>query len=324
MRALITGITGFAGSHLAELLLEKNAEVFGTTRRQSKTGNIDHLKGRVRLVECDLQDAAAVSQTITQIQPDRLFHLAGQSFMPATWKNPSETLLSSTTGQINLLEAIRLARLDTRVQIAGSAEEYGPVREEELPLTEDSPLRPVSPYAVAKVTQDLMGYQYAHSYPMFIVRTRAFNHTGPRCGEAFATSSFAKQIALIEAGQQEPVLQVGNLDARRDFTDVRDIVRGYWLALEQGEPGEAYNLCSGKSVPVRKVLDILLSKAFRRIEIRVDPERLRPSDVPALFGDSSKFRKKTGWQAAIPLEQTLEDLLNDWRKRVKLAAASVA
>ena len=323
MRVLITGITGFVGSHLAEFLLpQKEVEVFGTLRWRSKTDNIDHLKERIRMFECDLRDASSVHQLISQVRPDRVFHLAGQSFVPMSWKAPSETMTTNAIGQINLLEAIRDLDLKPRVQVAGSSEEYGLVLDKELPVVETNPLRPLSPYGVSKVAQDFLGYQYARSYGMFIVRTRAFNHTGPRRGEVFATSNFAKQIALIETGLQEPVIRVGNLDSRRDFTDVRDIIRGYWLALDKGEAGEVYNLCSGKDVSIRQMLDLLLSKTSKRIEVRTDPERLRPSDVMILRGDCGKFRAKTGWSPAIPLERTLEDLLNYWREKVKLAPAS--
>ena len=325
MRVLITGITGFVGSHLAEFLLDqKDVEVFGTVRWRSKTDNIDHLKGRIQMFECDLRDASSVRQVIAEVRPDRMFHLAGQSFVPMSWKAPSETMTTNAIGQINLFETIRECKLNTRIQIAGSSEEYGLVQQNELPLVETSPLRPLSPYAVSKVAQDLLGYQYARSYKMFIIRTRAFNHTGPRRGEVFATSNFSKQIALIEAGLQEPVIHVGNLDARRDFTDVRDIIRGYWLALEKGDPGEVYNLCTGRDVSIRDVLDLLLSKTSQQIEVQTDPARLRPSDVMILLGDCSKFRNKTGWQPTIPLEQTLEDLLNYWRDRVKLVPTAVA
>lgn len=325
MRVLITGITGFVGSHLAEFLLEqKEIEVFGTLRWRSKTDNIDHFKNRVRMFECDFRDAASVHQMIGEVRPDWVFHLAGQSFVPMSWKAPSETMTTNAVGQINLLESIREFKLNTRVQIAGSSEEYGLVAENELPLVETSPLRPLSPYAVSKVAQDLLGYQYAHSYKMFIVRTRAFNHTGPRRGEVFATSNFAKQIASIEAGLQEPVIHVGNLDSRRDFTDVRDIIRGYWLALEKGEAGEVYNLCSEKAVSIREMLNLLLSKTSKKISIQPDPARMRPSDVMVLLGSCAKFRSRTGWKPTIPFERTLEDLLNYWREKVKAVPAPVA
>ncbi len=324
MRVLITGVTGFVGSHLAEFLLEKEIEVYGTQRWRSKMDNIDHLKNRIKMYECDLRDATSVRQVLSEVRPDRIFHLAAQSFVPMSWKAPSETMGTNTIGQINLLEAIRELGLNTRVQIAGSSEEYGLVYPEELPIVETNPLRPLSPYAVSKVAQDLLGFQYARSYKMHIVRTRAFNHTGPRRGEVFATSSFAKQIALIEAELQEPVIYTGDLSTRRDFTDVRDVIRGYWMALEEGDPGEVYNLCSGRDVAIRDVLEIYLEHTDRRITVKVDPQRLRPSDVLLLRGDCSKFRKKVGWQITIPLEKTLEDLLNYWRNKIKPAAVPVA
>ncbi len=324
MRVLITGITGFVGSHLAEFLLAQDGiEIFGTLRWRSKTDNIDHLRSQVKLYECDLRDASSVRQVVASVKPDRIFHLAAQSFVPMSWSAPSETITTNSIGQINLFEAVRECGLTPRIQVAGSSEEYGFAREEELPIAETHPLRPLSPYAVSKVAQDLLGYQYAKSYRMHIVRTRAFNHTGPRRGEVFATSNFSKQIALIEAGQQEPVISVGNLDARRDFTDVRDIVKGYWLALEKGEPGEVYNLCSEKDVSMREVLEILLSFTRKEISIQVDPQRLRPSDVLVLRGDCAKFRRQTGWKTQIPLPQTLQDLLNDWRSRIRAAFANV-
>ncbi len=325
MRVLVTGITGFVGSHLAEFLLQQGGiQVFGTQRWRSKTDNIDHLRSKITLRECDLRDATSVRQALADIKPERIFHLAGQSFVPMSWHAPSETMTTNSIGQINLLESLRELKLGPRVQVAGSSEEYGLVLPNELPLTEASPLRPLSPYAVSKVAQDFLGFQYARSYKMFIVRTRAFNHSGPRRGEVFATSNFAKQIALIEAGLQEPVISVGDLSSRRDFSDVRDIVRGYWLCLEKGEPGEVYNLCSGRDVAIRDVLDILLKLSSAKVQVKVDPARLRPSDVQILKGDCSKFTRQTGWKPAIPLEQTLEDLLNYWRSKVRPVAATVA
>ncbi len=324
MRILITGITGFVGSHLTEFLLAQDGiEVFGTLRWRSKTDNIEHLRDRIKLYECDLRDAASIRHVISTVKPERIFHLAAQSFVPMSWSAPSETMTTNTVGQINLFEAVRECGLNPQIQIAGSSEEYGLVLPNELPLVETSPLRPLSPYAVSKVAQDLLGYQYARSYQMPIVRTRAFNHTGPRRGEVFATSNFSKQIALIEAGIQESVIHVGNLDARRDFTDVRDITRGYWLALEKGEPGEVYNLCSGKDVTIREVLDILLGFSRQKISVQADPQRMRPSDVMILRGDCTKFRKQTGWNPTIPLTKTLEDLLNYWRTKIKANLASV-
>ncbi len=318
MRVLITGITGFVGSHLAEFLLEqRGVEIFGTQRWRSKTENIEHLRERIHLHDCDIRDATSVYEVVDHIKPDRIFHLAAQSFVPASWRAPAETLTTNAIGQLHLFEAVRKLHLkDVRLHVAGSSEEYGLVLPDELPIKETNPLRPLSPYGVSKVTQDLLGYQYAKSYQLFIVRTRAFNHTGPRRGDVFATSDFAKQIARVEAGLQEPVIKVGNLEARRDFTDVRDVVGGYWLALERGAPGEVYNICSERSVAIGEMLQMLLRLTNRRIEIVQDPARLRPSDVSVLQGDSSKFRKQTGWQPTLPLERTLSDLLDYWRGRV--------
>jgi GDP-4-dehydro-6-deoxy-D-mannose reductase len=319
MRALITGITGFAGSHLADYLLaeQPEVEIFGIRRWRSRMENLEHLGGKVVLHECDLRDAAAVHRTMAEVRPDVVFHLAAQSYVPASWTAPSETLTTNLIGQTNLFEAVRTLNLDPVLQIAGSSEEYGLVLPDEVPIRESNPLRPLSPYAVSKVAQDLLAYQYFKSYGLRTVRTRGFNHTGPRRGEVFVTSNFAKQIASIEAGLQAPVIRVGNLSAQRDFTDVRDIVRGYWLAVSKGKAGEVYNLASGRAVTIEKLLESLLSLSDAKVEVEVDPERLRPSDVEILLGDSSKFRTDTGWEPRIPLQQTLKDTLDFWREKVR-------
>ena len=314
-KVLITGITGFAGSHLAEYALSKGTEVYGSMRWRSKTENIEHIKDKINLIECDLKDLSSVNALIEISKPDYIFHLAAQSFVHTSWHAPAETLSTNVLCQVNLLEAVRHKRIDPIIQIAGSSEEYGLVYENEIPVKETNPLRPLSPYAVSKVAQDLLGYQYHKSFGLKIVRTRGFNHTGPRRGEVFVSSNFAKQIAEIEKGKNESVVKVGNLEAKRDFTDVRDMVKGYWLALENGKPGEVYNICSGKAWTIREVLDILLSKSKVSAKVEQDPERLRPSDVPILCGDNSKFSQETGWQPEIPFDKTLEDLLNYWRDR---------
>jgi len=326
MRVLITGITGFAGSHLADYVLAEvpGVAVFGTKRWRSRMENIDHLRGRIELVECDLKDANAVRQCLAEIRPERIFHLAAQSYVPASWRAPSETLDNNIISQTNIFEAMRSLDLDARIQIAGSSEEYGLVHPDEVPIKESNPLRPLSPYAVSKVAQDLLAYQYFRSYGLAAVRTRGFNHTGPRRGEVFVTSNFAMQIAAIEAGLQEPVIRVGNLSAQRDFADVRDIVRAYWLALEKGTPGEVYNLASGRAVTIRELLDMLLELSDSEVEVEVDPDRLRPSDVEILLGDYSKFHADTGWEPRIPLSQTIEDLLDFWRQRLGHTATPVA
>ena len=317
MRVLITGITGFAGSHLAEYCLGRSdVEVFGTARWRSRMDNVQHITDQITLLDCDLKDSVAVRHCLLEVKPDYIFHLAAQSFVPTSWKAPVETMTTNIVGQINIFEAMRELKLESRVQLACSSEEYGMVYEDEIPIKETNPLRPLSPYGVSKVAQDLLGYQYHESYGLFTIRTRGFNHTGPRRGDVFVSSNFARQIALIEKKKQEPVLQVGNLEARRDFTDVRDMIRGYWLALEKGEPGEVYNIGSGTDVTIQKMLDILLG--FSSIEIKVEQvaDRMRPSDVEVLCADNTKFCSMSGWKPEIPFEKTLEDLLDYWRERV--------
>lgn len=317
MKILITGITGFVGSHLADYALSKeNVQVYGTIRWRSKTENIEHIKDKLRLIQCNLNDASSVNDLIGDIKPDKIFHLAAQSFVPTSWNSPAETLTSNIIGELNIFEAIRRAKINPWIQIAGSSEEYGMVYPEETPIKETNPLRPLSPYGVSKVGQDLLAYQYYMSYKLNIVRTRAFNHTGPRRGDVFVCSEFAKRIAGIEKKGEPPVILVGNLDAQRDFTDVRDIVKAYWLGLEKCKPGEVYNICTGKAYRISEVLDILIGSSKVKIEIKKDPAKMRPSDVPYLGGDSTKFREATGWKPEIPFERTLKDLLNYWRERV--------
>lgn len=317
MRVLITGLTGFVGSHLAEYALSKGAEVFGSIKWRSKTDNIDHLVGQLKLIECDLKDSSSLNMLVRESSPDIIFHLAAQSFVPTSWHAPGETLSNNILCEVNLFEAIRSHGTNPKVMVAGSSEEYGLVKKDELPIKETSPLRPLSPYAVSKLTQDFLGYQYHQSYGLNIVRTRAFNHTGPRRGDVFVESNFAKQIAQIEAGKSDPVVYVGNLEAQRDFTDVRDIVKGYWLALEKGEPGEVYNLCSGNMWSIQQVLDQLVSMSSVEITVKQDSARMRPSDVPWLCGDGSIFHEQTGWVPEIPFEETLKDLLEYWRAKIR-------
>ncbi|MBP7586503.1 MAG: GDP-mannose 4,6-dehydratase [Thermoanaerobaculia bacterium] len=317
-RVLITGITGFAGSHLAEHFLADHpgVEVFGTYRWRSRRENIEGIEGKVRLLECDLSDMTAVRNALETSRPDAIYHLAAQSFVPSSWVSPLQTLTDNISGQTNIFEAVRSLGLDPAIQIACSSEEYGLVLPDEVPIKETNPLRPLSPYAVSKVTQDFLAYQYFMSYGIRAIRTRGFNHTGPRRGEVFVTSNFAKQVATIEAGKAPAVIKVGNLDAVRDFTDVRDMVRGYVLATEKGKPGEVYNLASGKAITIRAMLDKLIALAKVEVKVETDPARLRPSDVEVLIGDYSKFHADTGWEPKIPFDQTLEDLLNYWRQRI--------
>jgi GDP-4-dehydro-6-deoxy-D-mannose reductase len=316
MRVLITGITGFAGSHLADFLsTQKGVEIHGIHRWRSNRELIAHHTD-IHLHECDLADYVSVHRVLAAVRPDRVFHLAAQSFVPTSWVAPSETLFLNVHSQLHLFEAARQIGLTSRFQIAGSSEEYGLVHPSEAPIREDNPLRPLSPYGVSKVAQDLLAYQYHASYGTDAVRTRGFNHTGPRRPPVFVASNFAWQIARIEKGVQPPVIEVGDLTSVRDFTDVRDVVRAYWKLLERGEAGEVYNVCSGNGVPLREIAARLLALAGVRAEVRVDPDRLRPADIPVLVGDNSRLRRATGWEPRIGLQQTLRDLLDYWRARL--------
>jgi GDP-4-dehydro-6-deoxy-D-mannose reductase len=318
MRVLITGITGFAGSHLADYVLNRHpdVEVFGLVRWRSRMENVQHLQDRVKLLEADLKDMVSLKKALAESKPDRIFHLAAQSFVPTSWLCPAETFAINSIGQVNLFESVLAQGLTPRIQIAGSSEEYGLVHADEVPMKETNPLRPLSPYAVSKVAQDFLGYQYFRSYGLPVVRTRGFNHTGPRRGEVFICSNFARQIVEIEKKKRDPVIYVGNLEAKRDFTDVRDMVRAYWLSLEKGEPGEVYNIGTGRAYSGQEILDKLLAESQAEVRVEVDPDRLRPSDVMVLLSDSTKFRDATGWEPEIPFERSLKDLLEYWRARL--------
>ncbi len=348
MRVLITGVTGFAGSHLAEYLLKRgDVEVFGVCRWRSRMDNLADLRsqgklqfvaeggnitsveslgkfldGRVapdklNLVEGDMCDAFSMRRVIGAVKPQLIFHLAAQSYVPGSWNAPADTLNTNIIGQTNIFEAIREAGIEPHIQIAGSSEEYGLVLPDEVPIKETNPLRPLSPYAVSKVAQEMLAWQYYRSYGLKTVVSRGFNHTGPRRGQVFVTSSFARQIAEIEAEMAPPVLFTGDLTSKRDWTDVRDMARAYWLALERGIPGEVYNIGSGSTIEIGEMLEILLSMTTARIDVKQDPARMRPSDVQILWADASKFREQTGWEPAIPFEQTMKDLLDYWRRRVR-------
>src|SRR3989454_1940436 len=275
MRILITGITGFVGSHLTEWALSRGADVIGALRWRSNTEHIEHLRDRLTLIQSELRELSSARDLVERARPDYIVRLAAQSFVGASWQTPAETLMTNAIGQMNLFEAIRQLGSASRFLVIGSSEEYGLVEPDELPIRETNPLRPLSPYAVSKVTQDLMGWQYFKSYGMHVVRSRAFNHTGPRRGDTFATSNFAKQIAEMEAGLREPVVLVGDLKPTRDFSHVRDIVRGYWLLLERGIPGGGYNPCSRVEGSVERVPNFFIGRARPPPgEDRQDPPRL--------------------------------------------------
>lgn len=321
MNIFITGITGFVGSHLARYCLQQpNVKVYGTVFSHHLGDELERVRDiqdQITLLECNMTNRIAVARVLQQVQPEKVFHLAAQSFVPISWKSAEDTLFNNIFSELNLFESLRELKLNPPIVLACSSEEYGMVRPEELPIQENNLLRPLSPYAVSKVAQEALGYQYYQSYGIRAILTRFFNTEGPGRGQDFVTSNFAKQVAEIEKGKREPVLLVGNLDANRDFTDVRDMVKAYWLAAERCEPGEPYNVCSGQARPIRSVVDTLLKKSTSRdIKIQQDSSRMRPSDVPMLQGNSTKFRERTGWKPEIPFEQTMEDMLNYWRERV--------
>jgi len=293
----------------------EEGEVWGLARQPSLA--LPQLQGRVTFISADLNDLDQVVSALRTARPDVIFHLAGQSNVPRSFADPANTLLTNILGQLHLFQAVLRLHHDPILLVASSNEIYGKVQPAELPLDEGTPLRPVSPYAVSKAAQDLLTYQYHVSHALRTIQMRPFNHIGPRQSEHFVASAFAAQIARIEAGQQEPVLRVGNLSAERDFTDVRDVARAYECAVARGQIGLAYNLGSGHAVSIRWLLDTLLTYGECDIAVEPDPSRMRPADVPRVVCDSSRFRDHTGWSPQIPLEQTLYDVLEYWRKQVR-------
>ena len=315
VRALITGISGFVGSHLAEYLLEHTDwQVAGTV--YGPEDNIEHLRDRLELYPAELSELETVTSVIEQAEPDYIFHLAAQPLVSLSRRDPWATLANNIRLQLNILEAVARLGSTTRILVVGSSEEYGLVQPDELPIKETNPLRPTSPYAVSKVAQDMLGLQYHLSHKLFTVRVRPFNHIGPRQRLGFVAPDFARQIAEAEAGLQGPVIQVGNLEPQRDFSDVRDVVRGYHLLITQGEPGEVYNLGSEQARSVRELLEKLMAMSKVPITIEQDPERLRPTDVPVMVSDCTKIRGQTGWRPRISFEQSLQDVLDYWREQV--------
>ena len=314
MRVLITGITGLIGSHLAGYLLQLGGiEVVGFKRWRSPEDNLQRVAGQIRLLEGDVEDPFSVAAAIEGVQPDRIFHLAAQSYPAESWAAPAATLQPNIMGTLHVLEAARRFAPAARIHIAGSAAAYGQIRPDEVPIREDRPLRPLSPYGVSKATQEMLGYQAAVTYGQQVFLTRSFIHIGPGQGARPAAQSFARQIAQAESGSRQPVVEVGNLDVQRDFLDVSDAVRGLWALIEHGRSAEVYNLCSGRATSIRALLEIYLSLAAVPMEVRVDPARLRPADEPILQGDNSKLRAATGWEPRVSLEESARRILDHWR-----------
>ncbi len=313
MTVLITGIAGFVGGHLVDLVrsLAPGTRIVGLVRPgwPIPAG----LPSRAELIEAELEDEASVRAALAPLAPERVVHLAAQSSPQQSWEDPAGTVRSNVLGLLHLLEALRRRSLAPRVLVIGSGEEYGLVAEEDLPVSEDVPLRPLNPYATSKVAQSMLALQYTLAAKIPCIRTRTFHHTGPGRGAAFAESSFARQIAEIEAGARPPVVSVGNLEAVRDYSDVRDVVRAYWALLDKGQAGEVYNVCSGRPTRMREILDMLIAASRVRVEVRIDPERLRPVEVPRIVGNPGRLRRATGWAPHIPIEKTLADLLSATR-----------
>lgn len=311
-KVLITGISGFAGSFLAELLLEEGGfEVYGT-HISNDVKNIESIKKNIQLVKLNLLDKKNVEHYISSNSFDIIFHLAALTSPSDSFKEPEKIFINNISAQLNLLEAVRLSASSPRIIITSSAEVYGMVREQNLPINEETELRPGSPYAVSKIAQDYLGLQYFLSYGMDIVRIRPFNHIGPRQSPGFVVSSFAKQIAEIKKGKTHPVIKVGNLEAKRDFTDVKDMARAYLLIAEKGKSGEVYNVGSGKSHKISDILNMLLSFVDTHIDVEVDPSRFRPSDTPDIRSDNHKIEKEIGWRPEIDIQKTLKDTLDYW------------
>lgn len=314
MKTLITGIAGFAGSYLAELLLEDGEEVFGTLLPGESVHNLDSFLSRVKLIPCDLRNKERTDRAVSEVRPDFVYHLAALTFIPDSVLDPRFTFETNLFGTLNLFESIRTLETRPRVLFVGSADEYGRVKKKELPIKEDNPLRPANPYSVSKVSASMLAYQYGLNSHLDVVRVRPFNHTGPRQSPRFVCSDFARQIVEAEKGRRAPEVHVGNLRPKRDFTDVRDVVRAYRDVLKGGAPCEVYNICSGVSVRVGDILDKLLSLSAQRLKVIKSPGRTRQSDVSEIRGDYRKIQRAVGWKPSIPLEKTLEDMIVYWRK----------
>jgi GDP-4-dehydro-6-deoxy-D-mannose reductase len=313
MKVLITGMTGFIGSHLAEFLLKKDHEVYGTVWDKNELSNIESLSDKVTLLDCDVRDKTRISEIINESMPERIYHLAAQSFPTVSWTDPIRTLDTNVLGTTHIFEAIKDIGLDAVVLVACSSAEYGFVSEEEVPVSEDHILLPLHPYGVSKVAQDLLAYQYYKNFQIKTVRARLFNTTGPRKTNDVC-SDFTSKVVEIEKGLKNELL-VGNLGPKRDITDVEDVVNALWLLSEKAEMGEVYNVCSSRAYRIKDILDKVVELSQKDINVKVDPDKLRPTDEPIIMGDNTKIRETCGWVPKVPMEETLDKMLNYWRNR---------
>jgi GDP-4-dehydro-6-deoxy-D-mannose reductase len=323
MRAFVTGAAGFVGSHLTDLLLDRGREVFGLVLDRRDIGNLGAALGgahapRLHLLEGDLSDEALLTKAVRDIRPDEVYHLAAQSSVRQSAEDPAGTFRINVLGTHMLLEAIRGTAGHPRVLYVGSAEAYGESARSAVPLSEESPLLPVTPYGSSKAAAEQVAFRYVTEHGLQIVRVRPFPHTGPRHAPHFVYPDLARQLCEIQIGRRSPRLQVGNTEVRRDLSDVRDVVAAYVLALERGEPGAVYNVCCGRVCSVREVIDILITVIDRPVEVVVQAHRLRPHDLEVLSGSNQSLRARTGWEPRIPLETTLRDLVAYWQARSDL------
>lgn len=316
-KILITGASGFTGGYLSEYLLSQNKfEIFGTLHSEKSFLN-SPVKEKIQFKKIDLTHPQSVFDLVRDLKPDYIYHLAAASSPSESFKDPLKTFNTNVAAEINILQALQKNNLlHSKILIISSCEVYGYVEPDDLPVNETTELRPASPYAVSKVTQDYLGLQYYLAYKLQCIRARPFNHIGPRQSEKFVVSDFSRQIAQIEKGKKEPVMYVGNLEAKRDFTDVRDMVKAYSLLIEKGIQGEVYNIGSGISYSAKEILDILLERSLSKITVKIDPDKMRPGDMPDIICDNKKLTKLIGWKPEIPLKQTLADTLDYWRNIV--------
>jgi len=322
-RVLLTGADGFICSHLIDYLLKEQpqVEIWATIRRLAGRQNIKHSQDQIKLIDMELTDGYSVANAIKKAKPTKIFHLAGQTFVPNSWTSPVETFMANAVGSMNMLEAMRREAPEAYIQLASSSETYGLVKPEECPIKEDfQPLRPMSPYGVSKAAVDYLGWQYARSYGLNIMRTRTFNNDGPRRGAEFVTSAFAVQVVAnalrVDQGQEMVPVKHGNLEAVRDFVDVRDTVRAYWLLSENPVPGDVFNICTGEGIKMEKLLETLIEvSGIPDMPTELDETRLRPSDVPRLVGCPLKLREHIGWWPNYTFKQTVADLYTYWLKR---------
>lgn len=308
-KALIIGAAGFVGNYLIDHIQQNCIWSIAVTKMAHETIE----KPGIDVFDLDILDRDAVVEFLKRIRPDYIFHLAAQSSVASSWKNPDLTLDVNIKGTIHVLDAVRELDYSPKILLIGSGEEYGHVKQEEVPIQEDTVLRPGNIYAATKACQNMLGAIYAKAYQMDIMMVRAFNHVGPNQAPLFVVADFCKQVAEIEKGMREPVIRVGNLSAKRDFSDVRDVVRVYTLLMEHGVSGETYNVGSGKAIAIQEILDMVLQNSTAEIQIEVDPSKLRPVDVPIIEADVSKLEACTGWKREIGLEQTIRETLEYWR-----------